>query len=217
MVSGMIAKARKIHEMQNMVKTSSETQAEVHTIGHSNHDLDRFIGLLKQHRIDLVVDTRSSPYSRFSPQFNREVLRASLLARNIGYHFMGESLGGRPNAEEFYDAEGHALYWRIAQTEDFSRAIDQIIAESNSHRIALLCSEEDPRDCHRRLLVGRVLGERGVRVQHIRGDGAIQTEEEVARCLMSSEPLLFTVDEVREWKSIRSVLDRKPQNSFSER
>src|SRR5258706_344797 len=114
-----------------MTGTQCQSEREVYTIGHSNHDLDRFVGLLKQHGIRLVIDTRSSPFSRFSPQFNREVLCAKLPALNVDYGFLGQTLGGRPKSSEFYDADGRALYWRIAQTAEFSQAIDEIIAQAS--------------------------------------------------------------------------------------
>ncbi len=127
--------------------------------------------------------------------------------------FLGFELGGRPTAEEFYDADGRVDYARIESSRPFLDAIQRLEREVRNHRIALLCSEEDPTRCHRRLLVGRVLGERGIAVRHIRGDGSVQAEGEAS----NNQPVLFPDLEVSVRKSIRSVLRRKWRPSSSER
>jgi uncharacterized protein (DUF488 family) len=94
----------------------------VWTIGHSNHPLDRFVELVAGERIEFLVDVRSFPYSRFAPHFNREELDAAMSARGIRYLFLGDALGGRPDSEERYDAEGHALYQPMSDQESFKAA-----------------------------------------------------------------------------------------------
>src|SRR3954447_19294557 len=94
------------------------------TIGHSNHPFEMFAELLAEPRIEFVADVRSYPYSRFAPQYNGEDLQTALRARGIGYVFLGEELGGRPSADEHYDAEGYALYGPMSQEPLFRAAID---------------------------------------------------------------------------------------------
>ena len=137
------------------------------------------------------------------------------------YLYMGKELGGRPEQAEFYDAEGHALYDRMAASPLFLEGISRLIHGVARHRIALLCSEENPASCHRRLLIGKVLAERGIRSLHIRGDGKIQPEEELVREEHAQEdnvqPSLFAFEPAPEWKSTQSVLARKPRHSSSNR
>jgi hypothetical protein len=190
----------------------------IYTIGHSNHSIDVFIALLRQHGIDVLADVRSSPYSKYCPQFNADVLKVALKNAGVGHVFLGAELGGRPGAAEFYDGDGRVLYWKIAETPAFRAGVDRVIHGSQTHRIALMCGEEDPTDCHRRLLVARVLEERGTSVMHIRGDGSVQSEKELAAELArkkdNGQQLLFEIGEP-EWKSTLSVLDKSRPSSSS--
>jgi uncharacterized protein (DUF488 family) len=177
----------------------------IFTIGHSNHSAEKFVGLLKQHGIEVVADVRSHPYSRHAPHFNAKDIEAILWDNGIRRLFLGFELGGRPTAEAFYDADGRVDYARIERSRSFLDGIKQLESSIRDHKTALLCSEEDPVGCHRRLLVGHVLGERGLVVRHIRGDGSVQTEGEAS----GDQPVLFPDTEVSVRKSIRSVLRRK--------
>ena len=149
------------------------------TIGHSNHSLEKFLGLLRQHDVAVLVDARSQPVSRFLPHFNRKALESAMAASGIGYLFLGDALGGRPKARECYDADGKVDYDRIAAQGFYQRGIEQLLEGVARLRVCVMCAEEDPSRCHRRLLIARTLVERGVEVRHIRGTGAIETEQEL--------------------------------------
>jgi len=163
----------------------------------------------------VIVDTRSYPYSNHAPQYDREALKKALQKAGLKYIDMGEQLGGRPKGEEFYDAKGHVLYDRVAASEFFRDGLSRLEKGIESHNVALLCSEENPAICHRKLLVGRVLAERGFAVEHIRGDGRLQTDDELAApdAAVNRTGSLFPDAEVSTWKSIPSVLRKKRQNS----
>ena len=152
----------------SMKDNCPQTVLTVLTIGHSNHPLGKLLDLLKQHQIEILVDVRSSPHSGYASQFNKEAFQHPLQAEGIRYLFLGNLIGGRPEDEEFYDDDGYVLYDRLAQSPRFQEGITRLMKAIQSCRAALLCSEEDPTNCHRRLLVGRVLREAGVRVLHIR-------------------------------------------------
>jgi uncharacterized protein (DUF488 family) len=154
---------------------------QLFSIGHSNHSIKTFLRLLAMHQIQVLADVRSHPYSRFATHFRQSELKSALSEKKIKYCFLGEQLGGRPGSKEFYDAEGHVLYSLIAQTDFFQVGITRLESEMRNFRVAMMCSEENPAECHRRLLVGRVLTQHGFFVSHIRGDGRIQNEEEVAQ------------------------------------
>ena len=195
-----------------MAGDSSERRA-VFTIGHSNHSVKKFVDLLKGHRIEVLVDTRTRPYSRHAPHFNTKDLEATLSNYGIWYLFLGLELGGRPAGEEFYDMQGRVDYLRVERSQLFLDGIYRLEREILNRRVALLCSEEDPAGCHRRLLIGRVLSERGVAVRHIRGDGGVQTEGETA----SHQPALFSEVEVSVRKSTRLVSRKRRRPSSSGR
>src|SRR6478609_4086425 len=96
-----------------MITMTGESQLSVLTIGHSKHPIDTFLGLLRQHGVEVLVDARSQPASRFSPQFGRRPLERAVTAASIEYVFMGDALGGRPRAQACYDADGNIDYDRV--------------------------------------------------------------------------------------------------------
>jgi uncharacterized protein (DUF488 family) len=202
--------------MTSQTENPMPSSHRVLTIGHSNHTLEHFLGLLKSHGVHVVVDTRSQPYSKYATQFDQDGLKPALQGAGIRYLYLGRELGGRPEGDEFYDEEGHVLYDRVAATAVFQEGLSRLERGISEFSVAMLCAEENPAGCHRRLLVSRVLLDHGFQVEHIRGDGRIQTEEEVAA---ESDPdrhqlSLFQKAEVEPWKSIPSVSrKRRPNNS----
>ena len=149
----------------------------IYTVGHSNHPIKSFLALLQQHGITAVADVRSTPYSRFNPQFRREKLQAALAEAGIQYVFLGAELGARSQDPACYDASGRVSYARLAGTDLFRRGIQRLKAGMTEHRIALMCAEREPRECHRTLLVGRELVKEGVAVTHILSDGSLEPHE----------------------------------------
>jgi uncharacterized protein (DUF488 family) len=202
-----------------MESTGPNDDVAIFTIGHSNHPPDTLLALLEQHQITLIVDVRSSPYSRYATEFNREAIRSHLRSRGIEYWFLGDLLGGHPDDQQFYDDEGHVRYDRLAQSPPFQRGIERVLAAIQNRRAALMCGEEDPTDCHRRRLIGRVLAQRAVSVVHLRGDGRAQTEEDLAReerfRKTKGQRTLFDLEEAKPWRSTRSVSPKKRQPNSS--
>ena len=92
--------------------------------------------------------------------------------------FLGKELGGRPSERRFY-CEGVADYEKMSQASEFSKGLDRVIEGAKKYRIALMCSERDPLDCHRCLLVGRALTQHGVRVNHILDNGNIVSQNQI--------------------------------------
>jgi len=182
----------------------------IFTIGHSNHDPDHFRGLLTQHEIEVLVDVRSWPHSRFVEWVDATVLPEVIAKVGVKYLFLGKELGGRPEGDAFYDAEGHVLYGKVAEQEWFEQAIRRLERGAEDYRVAIMCSEEDPTHCHRRLLVSKVLLDRGATVAHIRKSGRAEIE---SGPLKLSEGTLFE-DEESLWRSSLSV-SRGPRQRTS--
>ena len=154
----------------------SRCAPEVLTIGHSNHSLEAFTGLLIQHRVKVVADVRSAPYSRFNPQFNRESLTVALGSCEIEYRYFGGELGGRPNDPACYE-NGRVCYERVAKTPSFRRGIAELLGAAKNNRVALMCAERVPLDCHRTLLVCPALDARSVGIHHILADGTLEDHD----------------------------------------
>lgn len=176
------------------------TEYPIFTIGHSDHSIENFIAILADNGVNMVVDVRSAPRSRWVPHFNPDNLEPALERAEIDYAYMGRELGGRPNDRSAYDADGRVSYERAAMADDFSDTIASLIRQADEHRIVLLCMERDPLECHRALLVARALAEQGVEVRHILQDGGVESHEELMDRLLESfglppQPDLFRTRE----------------------
>lgn len=142
----------------------------VYTIGHSNITQESFIEILKSFKIQLVVDVRSSPYSKYVPYFNRENINKSLKENNIRYLFLRNYLGGKPKDEKYYK-DDKVDYDLIAKTEHYKEGIVKIMTLNREDNLVLMCSEEDPKSCHRHNLITQSLLKKGFEVIHIRKMG----------------------------------------------
>jgi uncharacterized protein (DUF488 family) len=164
----------------------------IHTVGHSNHPIERFLGLLQPHGITAVADVRSTPYSRFNPQYRREKLQAALAEVGIQYVFLGEELGARSQDPACYDPDGRVSYALLAKTALFLKGIERLKTGMATHRISLMCAEREPLECHRTILVSRELVREGVAVTHILDDGSLETHEHAMQRLAASLKLTNT-------------------------
>jgi len=190
----------------------------LYTIGHSNHTIEQFVEILRHAGIERIIDVRSQPYSQFAPQYNRETLSRSLLDAGVDYVFAGKELGGRPEGNAYYDEAGRVLYGEYCKSDVFLKGIDDLRETVKGQKCAILCSEENPAVCHRKLLISRYLVGMGDEVYHIRGDLSVQSNAELDKGTTGSQQLqesLFDLGETLEWKSIRSVSPGKVQKSFS--
>lgn len=164
----------------------------IFSIGHSNRDIGEFVDLLLKYEIEVVVDVRSAPYSRYVPQYNHGALRKSLSDKGIQYLYKGRTLGGRSEDPTHY-VDGRLDYGRLGESTAFVEGLKQIKQLACGHRVVLMCSEEDPLMCHRGILIGRKLreGGDGIEVMHIRGDeGRLESQEVIEHKLCVQQGLL---------------------------
>ena len=173
----------------------------VYTIGHSNHTLESFLGLLNQAGVTAVADVRSAPYSRHAPHFNKDDLRVALRRDGIAYVHLGRELGGRSNDPSHYGGP-HVSYRQLAKTDAFVDGLERVKEGAAKYRIALMCSEKDPLDCHRYLLVARRLAEQGIAIRHILTDGSIEEQEATDRRLMGDRNA-----EQSDWLESTAMID----------
>lgn len=170
------------------------------TIGHSTHSAEALIGLLKRHGITAVADLRSTPFSRRNPQFNRSKLEAELEANGIAYHFLGKELGARAKDARFY-RDGRVDYDLLGASELFRSGLERLRADAQRARLAILCAEKEPLDCHRAILVSRRLKDLRVSVRHILADGSLEehadTEERLLKLTGTEPPPLLSSAEDR--------------------
>lgn len=167
-----------------------------YTIGHSNHTVAHFLQLLDTHDIACVVDVRSAPYSKYVTQFNKEPLQLSLQEAGRQYVYMGKVLGGRWTDPKLCFENGIIDYGKVGHTKEFRQGLAMLIKNVRKGlRVALMCCEKDPYDCHRFVLISRFLKEEGVRIQHITAESALVDNSFLERRLLgqySPQEDLFT-------------------------
>ncbi|MCH8904397.1 MAG: DUF488 domain-containing protein [Bacteroidetes bacterium] len=145
--------------------------SSIYTIGYGNRKIEVFLDLLKQNEIEYLVDVRSHPFSRFNPAYRKAQFTEHLKLAGIKYGFMGKELGGKPKDESLYNGE-ELDYKRVKQSPDFINGIDRLKDAINQNlRLAVMCAELDPLNCHRYSLIGIVLANEGIEVVHIGKDG----------------------------------------------
>lgn len=171
----------------------------IKTIGHSNHPIDRFVDLLTAAGVEVLVDVRSTPYSRRFPHFGRERLAARLAVAGILYRYEGAALGGKPQDGGNYET--------LAAKPEFAEALDRLAVSAADTTLCLMCAEKEPLDCHRTVLVSRRLAERGLPVEHLLADGRSEKHAAVEERLLAESkeglPDLFTTAENRSTRLAR--------------
>jgi uncharacterized protein (DUF488 family) len=160
------------------------TASTVYTVGHSTHPIDRFLELLQRHGIRVVADVRSTPFSRFNPQFNRANLGQGLTSAGIRYEFMGQELGARTSDPSCFE-NGRVSYARLAATPLFQRGLARLRELARTERVAMMCAEREPLDCHRTILIAREMERAGDAVTHILADGTLEPNRQAMSRLIA--------------------------------
>ena len=145
----------------------------LYSIGHSNVGIEAFVKLLIERQMEILVDVRSQPYSRYNPHFSRENLKRSLEENKIRYVFLGDSIGGKPQATGFRLENGGVDYDKLAESELFQKGLQQLIDTGTGARVSFMCAEADFKHCHRYWLITRALLKRGIEVKHILHSGTL--------------------------------------------
>ena len=138
----------------------------LYTVGHSNQSQEEFLELLKSHDVNCIVDVRSVPASKYTPQFNMEPLKWFLKSHDIQYLHFGDEFGARRT--DCLDAEEQVNFELAIETSNFQRGVERLMKGlEKGFRISLMCSEANPLECHRFSLVSRYFYDNGQDVQHI--------------------------------------------------
>lgn len=170
------------------------------TIGYSPHIPDSFLRVLKKHKITAVADVRSSPYSQFKPEFNKDQLTQFLNKHGIAYVFLGDFCGARVEDPSCY-VNGRVDYLLVAENPKFKEGLKRIINGMEKYRIALMCAEKDPITCHRTILVCRNLSDKGIDIKHIMSNGRTEdhkdSEQRLLKIFGLNHPDMFRSEQQR--------------------
>jgi uncharacterized protein (DUF488 family) len=175
----------------------------VFTIGHSTRILNHIVEMLRENGITAVADVRSSPYSRQNPEFAQHALQLGLTEAGLAYVFLGRELGGRPTAANAY-VDGQVSYEYLAATDLFRSGIDRVVSASQQRTLALMCSEKDPLQCHRALLIAPELESRGIEVRHVLESGSVESNDDAMTRLLAK----LGESELRFFESREEVIAR---------
>lgn len=188
-----------------------------YTIGHSTRKLEEFINTIKRYGIDCVMDIRSTPYStnKYSNMYNRENIEREIKQAGINYIYMGEELGEK-GKEEILNNNNKTIFDNIVDSEPFKKGIHRIVEGiKRDHKIALMCSERNPFNCHRSILVGYILEQEGVKVEHI------IEEEECKNQKRIEEEIFITYEPILKNNflqlTIQDILDKDNYDEISEK
>jgi uncharacterized protein (DUF488 family) len=193
------------------------------TIGYSTDPFDAFCARLEANGVDAVCDVRSSPYSRFAPDYSRERLKSLLAARGIRYVFLGDELGARPRDPTCYE-KGVAHHHLIAASPSFALGLDRLERGVADFKPALMCAERDPIDCHRAILVARHFAKRSpdTEIRHVLIDGGIETHAAFERRLAEKHRVaptaLFGTSDPAARQDVEAAYDAQSRRiAFAER
>ena len=153
------------------------------TIGYSTHTQESFLYLLQKYSVTALADVRSEPFSKYKPEFNRNILSAFLNKNGIRYVFLGDECGARIKAQECY-INGKAEYKLIAKHPIFLHGLERIKKGLLTQTIALMCAEKDPIQCHRTILICRNLRHENIEISHILFDGLLESQSNVEKRLL---------------------------------
>lgn len=180
---------------------------QVFTVGHSNHTIDYFYELLKFYGINCLIDVRSIPASKFSPQFNQNYLSIFLKKRGIIYMHFKDEFGARQEDTDVLNESGQVNFELFRKTAEFQRGIQRIkLGLSKGYKIALMCAEANPLECHRFSMIAHYLNETGFDIQHIMKNKDLKAHKELEEELLKKyakklpEPSLFEPNISQETK-----------------
>ena len=179
------------NEMTESPPSSSQHDQRLYSVGYGARSTDQFVALLQQFGIELLIDVRSAPYSRFKPEFSREPLAALLTRHRIEYRFLGDTLGGQPKDPSCY-TDGKVDYDKMRKQALFLSGMEQLREVSDGpKRAVIMCSEGHPEDCHRSKLIGEAAVAFNITLAHIDQNGQLLAQGEVIDRLTGGQLDLF--------------------------
>ncbi len=176
---------------------------KLYTIGYSKHSLESFIKVIVKYDIYAIADVRSTPFSRFKSEFNKDYFQNYLNAKGIKYVFLGKECGARFGERNCY-INGKVEYKLIAQHKIFKKGLERILEGLQKFNVALMCAENDPIYCHRMILICRNLRRFEIPIYHILNTDEIESQDKAERRLLK----LFSLNQLELFDSINDQLER---------
>jgi uncharacterized protein (DUF488 family) len=180
-------------------------KSTVYSIGHGNKTIENFIKELKSFDIEYLIDIRSKPFSKWNPQFNQDSLKTSVEKKGIKYVFLGDKLGGFPSDKSCYDTNGKVVYDFVKDKDFFREGLNRLVTANNKAiKVAVMCSESKPEECHRSKLVGKELLKMDISIHHIIAENKTKSQETVIGELTDGFGLVDLFDNKTGFTSLKS-------------
>jgi uncharacterized protein (DUF488 family) len=181
----------RVNESEQKRENSVSEPQPLFTIGYGARSLEELIAALEANKISYLIDVRTAPYSKFKPEFTKEILQKRVESAGIRYVFMGDTLGGQPHDPACH-TDGKVDYEKVRTQRFFQEGIQRLLkAARQKRRAAMMCSEGRPEQCHRSKLIGEALVAAGIPVCHIDEDGALLTQTQVIDRITRGQMDLF--------------------------
>ena len=150
--------------------------ATLYMIGHSNHPLELFREMLERDKISVLYDIRMIPFSRYVPQYNQTTFPDVLAEWDIEYRYHN-SIGPRVEGDEpLCDGSGFR-YDKALKRERIVEGLKALVNElTDQDAAAVMATKREPLECHRFLILSRVLKEMGHTIKHILPHETLTTE-----------------------------------------
>ena len=153
---------------------------ELYTIGYSGYSIEDFLTEIKKHTISAVIDIRSIPYSKYHLDYNKETLKAFLKANGILYRNYAKEFGAQQNNREFYSTHGYLDFDIFTKSDNFLSGVEKLCAGmSKGYSFVLMCSEKDPINCHRTIMVAREFNKNGYSIIHLLPNHDKQSQNDI--------------------------------------
>jgi uncharacterized protein (DUF488 family) len=156
----------------------------IYTIGYSGYKPEDFIDELKRRKINVLIDVRSQPYSKYRSEYNKESINELLKSQSIIYRNLALEFGARQTNRNYY-SDGKLDFDKFAVSEIFSQGIEKVKTASNlGYIMTLMCAEKEPEKCHRAILVARALRDNGFEIRHIIPGQPDYTQEDLEQKIL---------------------------------
>ena len=158
----------------------------VYTVGHSTHPIEIFIGFLEKQQINCLIDVRSTPYSQYNPQYNKELLQETLKQNNILYAHFGKEFGARYTSPSLLDTKGRVDFAKVRASENFQEGVVRLEnALNQGYRVVIMCSEKEPLNCHRFSMISYHLAKEGFNILHIMEKGEVISNDVLEKVMLN--------------------------------
>jgi len=157
----------------------------IYTVGHSTHQLDFFLSLIKEYNVNCIIDVRSVAASSYNPQYNQEPFKNYLKNHGVTYMHFPEKFGARFNDPDLLDDEGKVDFEKVRKSYNFKMGVERLWQGlEKGFKMALMCSESEPLDCHRFSMVSLALVKDGFDVKHIMKDKTLKSNSDLEKTLL---------------------------------